>query len=407
MRIELTDLAAPVFPEETHELLGQIASVAPMLEISPQALMDAAVAETGLSDFGDPWFREPLNALCRSLNEEAGLSDVGTTMLWAQLNGMLKSRLLVEDLISRHPEIEDVVIDRPIIIVGLPRTGTTHLHNMLSADPGLRYLPYWESLEPLAPIGEIGEEGRRERATQSLEMVNGVMPHFRAMHDMTTDHAHEEIQLLALTFSTMLFEAQIPLPSYGEWWKQADQAPAYAYMKRVLQVLQWARGGERWVLKSPQHLSQFNVLYETFPDATFVVTHRDPAAVTVSMATMAAYAGRLQLATVDPHRIGAYWAGRVEDLLRDCTRDRGILPAEQSVDVRLEDFIADEWGTVERIYEVADQPLTDAARTAMENFIREHPRDRHGQVAYDAAAVGIDPVERRQALAEYSEMFRV
>jgi hypothetical protein len=236
-------------------------------------------------------------------------------------------------------------------------------------------------------------------------MVNLAMPNFRAMHDMTADHAHEEIQLLALTFSTMFFETLVPMPTYRDWLKRTDQGPAYAYLKRVLKVLQWARGGERWVLKSPQHLSQFPVLFKTFPDATFVVTHRDPASVTVSLATMTAYTARLQLASIDPVRIGAYWSARVEDLLGDCTAERSVLPADQSLDIRFSEFMADEWGTVERIYATAGQPLTDEARRAMADFIRTHPRNRHGRIAYDPAALGIDLDDRRRALSTYIDTF--
>jgi hypothetical protein len=405
--IVLTDLSAPVFSESARELLGQVASVAPMLEIAPQSLMDTAAAETGLTDFGDPWFLEPLEVLCSGFNTEAGLSDVGKTMVWAQLSGMLKNRLLIEQAVSRHPEIEELDVSRPIIIAGLPRTGTTHLHNLLSADPGLRHLPYWESLEPLLSDAERGVEPdpRYERAAQGLDVVNDAMPHFRAMHDMTADHAHEEIQLLALTFSTMFFETLAPMPTYRDWLKRTDQTPAYANLKRELKVLQWARGGDRWVLKSPQHLSQFPVLFKTFPDATFVVTHRDPASVTISMATMAAYTARLQLAAIDPVRIGGYWSARVEDLLRDCTANRSVLPADQSLDIRFDDFMADEWGTIERIYAVAGQPLTDDARRSMEDFIRTHPRNRHGRIAYDAKALGIDADDRRRALSAYIDAF--
>lgn len=405
--IVLSDLAAPEFPESVQELLAQVASAAPLLEISPQALMESATAETGLDDFGDAWFKEPLDVLCAALNAEAGLSDVGKTMMWAQLNGLLKNRLLIEQAIREHPEIEGIEISRPIVIAGLPRTGTTHLHNLLSADPQLRHLPYWESLEPLLTDAERGTapDPRIERAAQGLEMVNAAMPHFRAMHDMTADHAHEEIQLLALTFSTMFFETLAPMPTYRDWLMRTDQSPAYAYLKRVLQVLQWARGGQRWVLKSPQHLSQFPVLLKTFPDATFVVTHRDPVSVTVSMATMAAYTARLQLASIDPVRIGAYWSERVEDLLRDCTADRSALPPDQSLDIRFADFMADEWGTIERIYTVAGLPLAADSRRSMEEFIRTHPRDRHGRIAYDAAVLGVDADERRKALSAYIDAF--
>ena len=159
------------------------------------------------------------------------------------------------------------------------------------------------------------------------------------------------------------------------------------------------------MLKSPQHLEQFRPLLATFPDATFVVTHRDPASVTVSLATMIAYTARLQLASVDPARIGAYWAARVEDLLGDCLPNGRAARRPIARRPVFDDFMADECGTVERIYAVADQPLTDEARRSMEDFIRTHPRNRHGRIAYDPAALGIDVDDRRRALSTYIDTF--
>jgi hypothetical protein len=233
------------------------------------------------------------------------------------------------------------------------------------------------------------------------------MPYFDRMHEMTTEHVHEEIQLLAIDFSTMLFESVVPLPSYRDWWDATDQTASYEYLKDVLRVLTFERGGARWVLKSPQHLAQFPVLAEVFPDATFVVTHRDPVAVTVSMATMVAYSARMNLARPDPLAIGAYWRDRVEDLLRACVRDRDVLPAGQTVDVRFDEFMADDVGMVRRIYDLADQPWDDPAATAVQAYMDEHPRGRHGGVVYDLAAVGIDRAEREQALAFYRDRFGV
>jgi hypothetical protein len=222
---------------------------------------------------------------------------------------------------------------------------------------------------------------------------------------MTTDHVHEEIQLLAMDFSTMLFEATVPLPRYRAWWDATDQTPAYHRLREVLQVLTHLRGGDRWVLKSPQHLAQFGPLFDAFPDATFVVTHRDPVAITTSMATMVAYTARLNLAGPDPVAIGAYWSSRVEDLLRACVRDRELLPADQSIDVRFDDFMADDLAMVERIYALAGQPWTREVRSAVDAYLVDHPRGRHGRVAYDPAQVGLDPDERRAALAFYSDRF--
>jgi hypothetical protein len=405
--IQLDDLAEPRFPAAVHEILDLVAASGAEVRFTPAELLAQASERTGLSDFGNAWFREPLGVLCDGLETEAGLSPLGRAMVREQLVGLLANRLRIEQYLADHPEAEAVEVTAPIVIAGLPRTGTTHLHNLLSADPALRHLPYWESLEPLPPRGETGEQPRRERARAGIEFINAAMPHFPAMHEMTADHAHEEIQLLAMTFATMFFETLAPMRTYQQWWDATDQSPAYAYLRRVLRVLQHARGGSRWVLKSPQHLAQLTVLRSVFPDATVVFTHRDPVAVTVSMATMAAYTARLQLSKVDPQAIGRYWGQRVEHLLVSCTRDRDVVPATQSLDVTFDRFLADEWGTVEAIYLRARQPLPDASRDAMARFIRDHPRGRHGSIDYRARPLGIDRAERRAALSAYSERFAV
>jgi Sulfotransferase family len=405
--IVIDDYTEPRFSPEARAMLDAIAA-APAIAFEPEAVLAAASAQTGLDDFGDDWFREPLAVLCQAIPREAGLSAAGRVTAGMSLVSNLVNRLRLEDLLKRHPEIEQLPVARPIVIAGLPRTGTTHLHNLLSSDPALRSLPYWESLEPVpAQIPPADPDPRVERAAMATGFTDVVMPYFKAMHEMTPDHVHEEIQLLAVTLATMLLETQWHVPSYRDWYKATDQTPAYAYLRRILQALQWLRGGERWVLKSPQHLEQFIPLTTIFPDATVIVTHRDPVAVTTSLVTMVSYSARTGIDHPDPVSIGHYWSQRVEDLLSACVRDRDVLPAERSMDLRFNDFMADEWGTVERIYQLADQPLTDASRLGMETFLRDHQRGRHGRVHYDLASFGIDPAEREAALAGYRQRFGV
>ncbi len=409
--VALDDLAAPRFDPATAALLEAMDQAAPQCPLDPATLCAAATARTGLVDFGDPGALDRLSVLCRALEAEGGLSGPGVVSLHTQLVQLLVNRLLLGDLMARHPEIAEVPVERPIIICGLPRTGTTHLHNLLAADPALRSLPYWESVEPVLAGSERPAPGdpdpRPARAAASLAVMNAALPHFARMHEMTVDHAHEEIQLLAIDVSTMLFETMALVPSWRDAYRRRDQTPSYRYLRSVLQALTWLRGGTRWVLKSPQHLEQFGPLLATFPDATFVITHRDPVPVTVSMATMVAYTARLSAARVDPRAIGRYWSDRVEDLFRACTDQCDALPPEQVVHVRFDEFMADDLGTVVRIYEVAGQPLDRRARTSMARFVDQHPRGRHGTVVYDPAAVGIDPGERAAALAFYARRFGV
>ncbi|OHV03054.1 sulfotransferase family protein [Mycobacterium talmoniae] len=405
--IRLDDLAAPVFPAAAAPMREALAGYGATLELTPALLLATATERTGLDGWGDDAFRERLEVLCASLRADAGLSEAGTAIVFEQLVGNLVNRLRLEELITRHPEIEDVTVQRPIIICGLPRTGTTHLHNLIAADPAIRYLPYWESLEPVATPGEADPQARRDRCATGLELVNTSMPEFKRMHDMTVDHAHEEIQLLANDISGMLFETTYYLPTFAAHYKAHDQAPSYAYLKRTLQALQWLRGGTRWVLKSPQHLEQFPTLLATFPDATFVVTHRDPVEVTQSMATMISYAARMACARPDPVKISQYWLDRADDLLTGCVRDRDVLPAEQSIDVRFDDFMADEEATVARIYDLAGQPFDARTRQAMAAFRTEHPRGRYGGVLYQPADLGLDPNAVATRLGGYRTRFVV
>ncbi len=402
--IRLTDLAQPVFPETAQPMRDALAGYGSILELTSEALLAAATERTGLTGWGDDDFRERLDVLTASLREEAGLSDVGVAVVFEQLVGNVVNRLRLEALIAEHPEIEDIEIARPIIICGLPRTGTTHLHNLIAADPNMRYLPYWESLEPFPAPGD-DDQARRDRCTAGLDLIETMMPEFKRMHDMTVDHAHEEIQLLANDISGMLFETTYYLPSFAAHYKSHDQGPSYAYLKRQLQAMQWLRGGSRWVLKSPQHLEQFPTLYATFPDATFVVTHRDPVEVTRSMVTMIAYASRMASAQPDPVKIAQYWLDRADDLFSGCLRDRDALPADQSIDVRFTDFMADEQGTLAAIYAVADQPFDGEVRAAMADFIAEHPRGRYGEVIYDLADVGLGAGEVAERLGAYRDRF--
>ncbi len=409
--VRIDDLAVPRYNDEVRAILDFMDEAGSQLVLEPGPLMDAARAETSLDDFGPNDFVERLDVLCRAMREQGGFNGAGVMQQYSFLLGLLKNRLLIEDLLRRHPEILEQRIAAPIVICGLPRTGTTHLHNLMSADPALRSLPYWESLEPVLAERERPEPGapdpRLERTAMALSFLDAALPYFKRMHEMTVDHTHEEIQLLAIDFSTMLFETTAPLPMWRDDYLARDQRHSYAYLKRILQVLQWQRGGTRWVLKSPQHLEQFPALLATFPDATFVVTHRDPVSVTASMVTMLAYSARLSRDRVDVVGIGNYWADRLLRMLQACAEDHDVLPDAQTIDVRFDEFMADDMAMVDRVYDLAGQPMDGRARAAMNTFMAAHPRGKHGGVVYNLAEFGLDPAERREALSFYTERFGI
>ena len=401
----IDDLARPRFPDEVAPIRDAMARMGATVVLEPDALMAAAVEQAGVDDFGDPGFAERLEVVCRALATDVSLSGPGRVAAFVQVTSLLRNRLLVQDVLRRHPEVDELEVTAPIIICGLPRTGTTHLHNLISADPAMRSLPYWESEQPVLPEGAPDE--RVTNTAAALDVVNTTLPYFKRMHEMTPEHVHEEINLLAMDVSSMYFETMAPIPTWREYYRSTDQTPAYQYLKRVLKVLQFLRGGRRWVLKSPQHLEQFGPLVTTFPDATFVVTHRDPVSVTASLTTMMTYLARLNLEPVDPVVVGGYWADRLETMLRACVQTRDELPTDRSIDVRFKDFMADDVAMVERIYTIAGQPMTDDVRRAMDAFMADHPRGRHGGVVYDIAQFGLDREERRKALRFYVDRFGI
>lgn len=410
MRVEpihIDDLTRPEFTPEVVEIRTAMAEMAATCDLDGATLHAQAREETGLTDFGPRDYEERLAVLLAALRDVDGLTPAGRLGYHAQILQLLKNRLLLFDLVARHPEIRDVELVPPIVIAGLPRSGTTHLHNLLAADPDLRTLPYWESLEPFPLASEVGSEPdpRRTRTDAAVWFMNMAMPLFPLMHEMTTDHAHEEIALLAVDFSTMFFETLGLVPSWTDYYRAHDQTPHYEFLRLTLQALQHLRGGRRWLLKSPQHLEQLPVLARVFPGATVVLTHRDPALVVVSMATMVAYTARMHADEVDTAAIGRSWADRIEAMLEACVRDRGCVEPERSLDLRFEELVSDDLAAARRVYDLASERLSATARAAQAEYLAGHQRGRLGRIDYRAEDVGLDAGELRERFSFYTERF--
>jgi hypothetical protein len=354
--------------------------------------------------------------LTRALEGEAELTPLGRFMARSQLVDGLATRLRVEALLRARPEIVDPArggarVDDPIVVLGLPRTGTTLLQRLLARDPGLRSLPYWEALAPLAEPDSQDRTAdvapRIARARRAIALLEWGAPRMRAMHEMDAEEPDEEIWLLALDFATMLPEATWHVPSFRDWYLGADLRHGYRYLRRMLQILQWYRAGDRWLLKSPQHLEQIPVLLETFPRAIVVQTHRDPAKVVGSFASMVAYSRRMACARPDPVAIGAYWADRIETMLRRSAEDRPSGAAKRFVDVAFRELMDDPLRIIGRIYRTAGRELTPSAEAAMRDYLARHPRGLHGAHRYDLADFGLDADALRARMRFYSERFAV
>jgi Sulfotransferase family len=414
--VRLDDLAEPRFSPEAQQIRDVMASMAPDCRLDADALHAKASADTGLDDFGPDDYRERLDVYLAALHEIGDMHAQGIVNFYGQLVQLLKNRLLLADLLKRHPEIHDIELLPPVVIAGLPRTGTTHLHNLLGAASSdcrlsppatFRTLPYWESVEPFPLPAEAGIEPdpRRTRMDTAVAVMDVVMPHFRLMHEMTTDHVHEEIQLLANDFSTMLFETLAHLPRWRDYYESHDQTTHYEHLATQLKALQFLRGGRRWLLKSPQHLEQLPILNRVFPGAVVVFTHRDPLPVALSMIAMITYSARMHRSPVPVEEIAATWAERLEHMLCALVRDRDVIGPERSLDIRFDDFMASELGVAEQVYALAGEPVTDQARSAMADYIAGHQRGRLGRVATSCEMFGLDENRLRARLAPYVKRF--
>jgi len=409
-KIRIEDLWEPVLSD------GQKAALAYAeknpVELTRKAVLEAAMQETGLDDFGPEDFHERLDLHLQEVDENPERSALGRMGMYGDYVRYASARLRMHELLKQHPEIHDLEINRPIIVIGLPRSGTTHLVNLIAADERLRSMPLWEGQEPVERPGfenlPKNQDPRWQRCEDSWRAFEASSPLIASMHPMAPDHIHEELELMMPTFTSYNQEWVVRAPKWRDYYLAHDQTEHYAYMKTGLKILQWYMPRERWVLKCPQHLEQIGPLMTTFPDATIVVTHRDPVSVIQSAATMLSYGARMTHTNPRPDWYFEYWSDRIHRLLSASVRDRHLLPSDRTVDVLFHEFMADDVATVERIYEVAGLPMTNDARGQIEAYLAAHTRGKDGQVVYDVRKdFHADPLEVRAPFDFYMNKFDV
>jgi len=406
--IRITDLANPQLGDAQKAAIAYGDTLE--LDLSLNAVLAEAASQTRLDDFGPDDFHERLALWLSEVDEDPDRTNLGRFSVFNDCVRYASNRLKRVQLLADHPEIHDIEIREPIIVVGLPRSGTTHLVNLIAADTRLRSMPLWESQAPVAEENPTrGEDDPRWlRCQQAWEQMQTMSPLTSAMHPMNPDHIHEELELMLPDFSSYNQEWVARVPKWVDYYRSHDQRPHYDYMKTGLKILQWYMPRDRWVLKCPQHLEQLGPLVETFPDATFAVTHRDPVAVIQSAATITCYGARMSYKTTDPEWYVAYWAKRIEQLLSASVRDRHLLPEDRTIDVLFHEFMKDDLAMVEQIYEVAGLPMTESARNEIKAHLRDHERGKYGKVVYDVRKdFGSEPEELRDPFDFYMERFPI
>jgi hypothetical protein len=408
--IDITDLRQPVLSALQKQALA--AAEAHPVPLEEGAVLEAARAATGLSDFGPDDFRVRLRLWLEATRSDPNLSAAGRAGIYGDCVRYAANRLRVEDLVRRHPEILDIKIDHPIAIAGLPRSGTTYLQAFLASDPRLRSLPFWEAIRPVpgpderAPEG--GEDPRHVKATEEWAQYDALLPYIKNIHEFSPDHISEDIELQAVDFGSYYIEWLAVSPIWRDYYFATDQTSVYRYLKKMLQVLTWQKGPNRWLIKCPQHMEQLIPLTTVFPDATVVINHRDPVASIQSAIVGLCYSARVRCKEVQPDSVANYWIDRYERLLRACVRDRDKLSDSRTVDVYFHALMADPWAVIEEIYRKAELPLTPAIRAGMTEFVQRNPRGKHGQLTYDLRRdFGRTPESIRERFKFYFERFPV
>ena len=406
--IRIDDLREPRrTPEEQqiHEL-GRTMEV----DLAPAGLVAAAERRTGLSDLGDPTLLDRLAAQVAAVEADAGLSGIGRFLVRRRLVGLLAARLRYEDFVRRHPEALEVELEPPVIVVGLPRSGTTHLVNLLAEDTRFRSLPFWEIVEPI-PVqgdgpGRDGVDPRYLRAVAQHEATLAASPLTALMHDQAPSAIEEECELLDLDLCTYVLEWHARVPGWRDHAEGLDQHAHYRFLRQELQVMSYLRGPNRWVLKCPQHLERLGPLLAAFPDATVAFTLRDPVAVLQSAITMLAHGDRNRRHEVDADGLAAYWVDRIERLLRAAARDAHLIPDAQRVDVEFRSFMADDTAMGLRIIEQAGLEVTDATRAQLATYVASNPRGKDGRIVYDLRGdFHLDPEDLYERYAFYFDAF--
>jgi hypothetical protein len=359
-------------------------------------MMDDATAQTGLTDFGDGSFREGLEILLASLQDEARLHEHGQAFLRQRIVGYLSQRLQVEDWYRRHPEIDEVPIRSPLIGLGLPRTGSTALSMLLAQDPGVRYLRRWESSQPCPPPSTV--QGADPRIPPDKGEMVGTRYHVPA----DTHGPMECHELMALDFKSHLFQSFAEIPSYSQWLVDgADFVSTYLYQRRVMKLLQWGEPERPWRLKCPSHVLWLDALNAVFPDARFVMTHRDPTDVILSVADLYADIIGSFSTEIDRTYIGQlnveHWSLGMERTLH--FRASGADDRFYDIDFRA--MQADPIGEVTGLYSWLGVPVGPEFTARMQSWWTHAAAEREPSTHADPVQFGIDFDELRPRFARY------
>jgi len=383
-----------------------------LISLRPDDLLATASKKTGLSDFGSDYFREPLNRLCQSLEQEARLTGLGRSIARQDILRLLQHRLMFEETFKRHPEIAEQQISSPIFILGMPRTGTTSLHELMALDPRFRVPLSWEVAYPFPPpeAATYQTDPRIAKVDAELAKVDKLVPDFRNMHPMGAQLPQECVSLFNHDFASMIFDVQFRVRGYQSWLMHEDMSQVFKNHRRWLQLLQWHCPGETWVLKSPQYLWNIEDMLAEYPDARVVQTHRDPIKVAVSIGSLTSTLRSLGSNEVDLPETTQDYADLIDfgNNKTQAAREKGLIAAENIIDIQFSEFRKGPVAAVRNIYEYFNLELPQSTRDKMEAFLSQgKASERHGKHLYHIENTGLDIAAERARFEPYQSRYSV
>jgi hypothetical protein len=377
------------------------------MTFSADELEHGARAATGLDNFGSPYYREGLERTVDALNNEADLNELGRVMQHATISNALIQRLKIVDTYRQHPEIADEVIDGPVVVLGLPRTGTTALSQLVAADPQFRSLRMWESQVPTPPPEAATQhtDPRIAQAAEGLAMIDTMFPDFKAMNSSEPEAATECQDLMGMSFRTFHFDGVVRVPGYVEWLLQCNMRETYAFHEDVLKLLQWHCKPNLWHLRTPVHMFALDAFVEAYPNAKFLWSHRDPAKVLGSVCSLIAYIRSWSSDRKDPNELGAEQLAWWAEGTRRAMSFRTKFGDDRFVDVSFADLQTDAVDTLARSYEQLGLRFTDSARARVQEWADGHKPGQRGTHNYELSDYGLTPEQVREAFSEYVAIY--
>jgi Sulfotransferase family len=376
--------------------------------LTEESLLNEAKRQSGLSDFGDLWFLEPMGKLLESIHNEAKLSPAGVAGQGARIVHGLVSRLRLQDALKRNPEILDEKVTVAGTIVGLPRTGSTMFHRMLSNAPGINSIKWFETQFYAPFAGEERGNPVERRALATKVMEGYVAAGMMSIHPFAIDAPDEEIIIMDQFFVGTMPESAMYVPSYSEWLGTFDHTKAYEDLKTVLKFFQWqdvGRQGKRWVLKTPGHLPTLDTLFKVFPETTVITTHRDPISTVPSYCSMTNSLVHMNSNQVDDVEFGRFtekrWAGFLERY--EAARQR--IGAHRFVDIKYEDLVKAPLDQARPVLAKLGVEMTPEVEDGMKEWLQENARDKRAAHHYTLEQFGLSEAELEKDFKSYRERF--